>query len=708
MGSVNERIADEIRRHAISLARYSEHERQSIFRMLNRLFGQLQNDLQDSDITTGRTRYQRRRLELLFKQVRSTIATSYEGIGKRTEAGLKSLAEIEGEWAVSMLNKALGVKFVTMTPATAEQLGAIASDVLIEGAPSSEWWSRQSEKLLNNFKDQVRQGWTRGETLDQLMKRLTGGLDEDGNPYFDLRKGTRRGAEATIRTSVQAVANDARMRVYKDNADIIEGLQWVSTLDMRTTIECAALDGLVWDINGNPIGHGISLDPPPRHWNCLPGDALVSPVGRISSASKRWVEGELVFIKTASNNELSCTPNHPILTSRGWVPASKLNEVGDVISYSVVEGEGRVDGNIKDVPVTIEEIVSAFFGSRSVLSMPMPLTTQDFHGDGGASEIAVVGADRVLWERFNPSLKKHFGKLCLKRGRPSGAIKKACSCHLDGFAALFRNATDSCIRFFRKALSLVKGGSVHSGLLLFRSVADVNAVLSKKPDDNACGYIELFGDTSRSNSIGVEGCNLCKGKTSYELSILSGDSVFGENPDNHFISDTELSSNLRDGSSSVVKVDDGGFVDGAPSGANSFLLDVGGFLIPAFVDKITSYSVGKFSGHVYNLQTESSVYLANNIITHNCRSVLTPITKSFREMGIPLDEFPESTRASMDGQVPEGKTFEQWISGQPEGVAEKVFGKGRAELWRHGKITVRDMVDQRGRPLTLEELREQG
>jgi len=178
MRSVNERIADEIRRHAISLARYSEHERQSIFRMLNRLFGQLRNDLQDSDITTGRTRYQRRRLELLFKQVRSTIATGYEGIGKRSEAGLKSLAEIEGEWAVSMLNKSLGVKFLTMTPATAEQLGTIASDVLIEGAPSSEWWSRQSEKLLNNFKDQMSQGWTGAQPPDQIMKRLTGGRAE--------------------------------------------------------------------------------------------------------------------------------------------------------------------------------------------------------------------------------------------------------------------------------------------------------------------------------------------------------------------------------------------------------------------------------------------------------------------------------------------------------------------------------------------------
>ena len=193
MRSVNERIADEIRRHAISLARYSEHERQSIFRMLNRLFGQLRNDLQDSDITVGRTRDQRRQLELLFKQVRSTIATSYEGIGKRTEAGLKSLAELEGEWAVSMLNKSLGVKFVTMTPTTAEQLAAIASETLIEGAPSAEWWSRQSDKLLNSFKDQIRQGWTRGETLDQLMERLTGGLTKVGIRTSTFGKGLGAG-----------------------------------------------------------------------------------------------------------------------------------------------------------------------------------------------------------------------------------------------------------------------------------------------------------------------------------------------------------------------------------------------------------------------------------------------------------------------------------------------------------------------------------
>jgi len=268
MTSASEVIADEIREHAISLARYSEHEKRKIYKMLDRIMGKLKNELQDAEIGKGVSRSEKRKMEELFKQAKETIETGYGDISKKAEAGLKSLSELEGDWAVDMLNRSMGVKFVTTKPTTKEQLSAIAGETMIQGAPSKEWWSRQSEKLTNGFKDQIRMGWMQGESLENLMKRLTGGKDEDGNPVFDLKRGTRRGAEAVIRTSVQAVANEARMLVYKDNADIFEGLQWVSTLDTRTTVECAALDGLVWDLNGNPIGHDMMLIPPPRHWNC--------------------------------------------------------------------------------------------------------------------------------------------------------------------------------------------------------------------------------------------------------------------------------------------------------------------------------------------------------------------------------------------------------------------------------------------------------
>ena len=37
---------------------------------------------------------------------------------------------------------------------------------------------------------------------------------------------------------------------------------------------------------------------------------------------------------------------------------------------------------------------------------------------------------------------------------------------------------------------------------------------------------------------------------------------------------------------------------------------------------------------------------------------------------------------------------------------DHMLGKGKAQLWREGKITLTDLVDQYGRPLTLKELRE--
>jgi hypothetical protein len=89
-----------------------------------------------------------------------------------------------------------------------------------------------------------------------------------------------------------------------------------------------------------------------------------------------------------------------------------------------------------------------------------------------------------------------------------------------------------------------------------------------------------------------------------------------------------------------------------------------------------------------------------------CRSVLTPIPKTFRDIGLDIDEPGDvGQRASSLGPVAGNMTFEQFLNRQPPAFADKVLGKGRAALWRAGKITLRDLVSGTGRPLTLEELR---
>ena len=58
----------------------------------------------------------------------------------------------------------------------------------------------------------------------------------------------------------------------------------------------------------------------------------------------------------------------------------------------------------------------------------------------------------------------------------------------------------------------------------------------------------------------------------------------------------------------------------------------------------------------------------------------------------------------MNGYVPQDMTFDDWLKTQSPEVIEKTLGKGRAELFMQGKITMRDLITQQGRSVNLEDL----
>ena len=87
------------------------------------------------------------------------------------------------------------------------------------------------------------------------------------------------------------------------------------------------------------------------------------------------------------------------------------------------------------------------------------------------------------------------------------------------------------------------------------------------------------------------------------------------------------------------------------------------------------------------------------------RCVLVDVLKSGDEIGLPGLDFDKGTRASMDGQVPEGLTFPDWLKSQPVGVQKSVLGPARWELWKSGQADFSDFsVAHRAR--TLAELGE--
>ena len=88
----------------------------------------------------------------------------------------------------------------------------------------------------------------------------------------------------------------------------------------------------------------------------------------------------------------------------------------------------------------------------------------------------------------------------------------------------------------------------------------------------------------------------------------------------------------------------------------------------------------------------------------NCRSSTTPVLKSWKELGIDLQELPTGTRASMDGQVPADLTYNQWLKGKPATMQDEILGPTKGKLFRAG-MPVDRFVNKAGDVLTLDELR---
>jgi len=125
-----------------------------------------------------------------------------------------------------------------------------------------------------------------------------------------------------------------------------------------------------------------------------------------------------------------------------------------------------------------------------------------------------------------------------------------------------------------------------------------------------------------------------------------------------------------------------------------------GYVWLSALDSHVCAACGALDGQMFDLDDGKAPPLHRG-----CRCTLVAITKSYRELGIDLDEAAPGTRASMNGQVPAKTTFSEWIRKQPASVQDEILGKTKGKLFRDGGLEVRDFVNNRGLILNLEQLR---
>lgn len=216
-------------------------------RILSHLRG-LEKDLLGAYLNAGDITSQRK-LKALLDEARAAIADRYGAAQGVMDDELPQFAQVSADKALGALNGALKVDIFRHS-LTKDQINAIASDVMVEGAPSSEWWALQEADTLRKFTNAVRGGMLRGATGDEIAREVK-----------DLMGVSMRNAQALVRTSVITTNNAAHEAAYEANADLMAGLQWMATLDPRTCAACGALDGKQWP-------WGESHPSPSLHWGC--------------------------------------------------------------------------------------------------------------------------------------------------------------------------------------------------------------------------------------------------------------------------------------------------------------------------------------------------------------------------------------------------------------------------------------------------------
>jgi|GEM_PF-1164255 len=86
-----------------------------------------------------------------------------------------------------------------------------------------------------------------------------------------------------------------------------------------------------------------------------------------------------------------------------------------------------------------------------------------------------------------------------------------------------------------------------------------------------------------------------------------------------------------------------------------------------------------------------------------CRCVVAVITPSWEELGYDFDELEPGMRASMNGEVPDTMTYQQWFEGQSAETQMDILGQSRYDAFKNGADIT--SFSDRGQILTLEQLR---
>jgi hypothetical protein len=269
---------------------------------------------------------------------------------------------------------------------------------------------------------------------------------------------------------------------------------WDSKDDSRVRAAHEAADGQVRLISQPFIVGGEALmspgDPsgsPSNVINCVPGSALILASG-VQGAFRYFYEGKLIEVLLGSGNQLSMSPNHPILAERGWILAGQLQQGDNLISTFGSNDFGPlvIGPHVQAQPSLASDVFDALLKtgvSERVIGLPM-----NFHGDGSNSDVDVVLADRELRFGIDATKVEEFDQLCFAFANAPDASGGT----LDQLLMASRHASDSIMSFADLLSANVRTHVTPFDEFCLTSPAQGNSLSEKSVSQGLAGNADLI------------------------------------------------------------------------------------------------------------------------------------------------------------------------------------------------------------------------
>jgi hypothetical protein len=586
------------------------------------------------------TEWTRKKLNEIKALINEEIGNAYGGL-------FKSLQEESVNVATVIMGATLGNIGSSLPINAIEDL--INSNREIRMGEQSVYTFKELFKLTqDNHARQLRiilaSGVSQGLIADRIIKEYK--MKSENLSHGQLR--------TNIFTTINLIRDEGRYQAFKEleRSGTTKGYIYDARMDNRTTVYCRVHDQKVYNKPIEEIRHLIKV-----HANCLLPDSQVESESQIKLITRRSYKGDIYIIKTSEGDTISCTPNHPIFTNDGFICAKEINNKHKV---GTNRSNTRLSSNVNNNQgiSTIENLFSSFSERGQVISVKVPPTSENFHGDIGVDEnVDIVFTDSFLNNgAISPRYYKFINNSFIGRDSYIFRFFNRIGFSYERFMRNFHSDSSSISRLdLVKSLTTSHKRPLDS--ILFRLCSYSNLLSFKLSNKFSDWDIKPFRDSSDANPVNVETNSTFKSDSPISPSVkLEG------NP-------TTISDDLLNYS----------------SGKSNLYCDIlkGKFGDEVQFDDVVSIEIiNNVSTHVYNLENDLNYYTTNSIINHNCRSVFRPK---------PILNQSE-TRPDQFG-VTESQTYEEWYMKQTKEFQKSSLENKRYNAFLEGKYKVKNIND---------------